>query len=366
MDRRIRIVWATALVAIVLILIGQGYWIAGQMRYRSEEAAHTICRTVDSLSSLEQQLRYARRAKLPDDSLRYSIFQFALSVDPDINTAEKSRSDWRIFLSGAADTLVYNGSGLNSQQVALMAVRYTQETSSPFDQGLLDSLLSTRGLRLLAPPQQDSLAGYRFTAECIPHASLWRPTVEVIYPANPLLHGARRLHVAVPRPPLLQQMAGQLLGSLLLVAVLVCCVVYQLKTVLIQRRIDAIRRTFIKNMRYEMKAPPAETETADEAEGIRIGDTRFFYSLNELHTPAGTVMITSRQAEILKLLAENPDRMVPRATLLSEVWGDDSYQNSMALNVQISYLRRALRSDSRLSIAVVTKKGYLLSVKAAE
>jgi hypothetical protein len=42
------------------------------------------------------------------------------------------------------------------------------------------------------------------------------------------------------------------------------------------------------------------------------------------------------------------------------VWGDDSYANSMALNVQITYLRRALRSDSSVVIDAIIKKGYVL------
>ena len=43
-------------------------------------------------------------------------------------------------------------------------------------------------------------------------------------------------------------------------------------------------------------------------------------------------------------------------------WGDDSYSNSLALNVQISYLRRALSSDETVSIEALYKKGYVLRV----
>ena len=75
------------------------------------------------------------------------------------------------------------------------------------------------------------------------------------------------------------------------------------------------------------------------------------------------VMLTSRQAEIFKILSDSPNRIVPREQILLAAWGDDSYSNSMALNVQISYLRRAIRSDERLAIEVVYKKGYILNVK---
>ena len=111
---------------------------------------------------------------------------------------------------------------------------------------------------------------------------------------------------------------------------------YQIKTIMIQRRINAIRHEFMKNMIYEMKQPPAKA--ADDATAIKIGSTLFFYELNELRHGNEKVIITSRQAELLRILADSPNKVVGREVLLKEVWGDDSYSNSMALNVQITYL----------------------------
>lgn len=54
--------------------------------------------------------------------------------------------------------------------------------------------------------------------------------------------------------------------------------------------------------------------------------------------------ITSRQADILCLLALNVNKTVSRDTLLDAVWGTASYANSLALNVQMSYLRRSLKT----------------------
>ena len=56
----------------------------------------------------------------------------------------------------------------------------------------------------------------------------------------------------------------------------------------------------------------------------------------------------------------HPNQLVERESILNEVWGDDSYSNSLALNVQITYLRRALSSDASVSIEAVIKKGYIL------
>lgn len=100
-------------------------------------------------------------------------------------------------------------------------------------------------------------------------------------------------------------------------------------------------------------------ETVDE-ETYRFGNTVFNYNTNELRTASSKVLITSRQADILRLLALNVNNAVPRDQLLEAVWGAVSYANSLALNVQITYLRKALKNDSSVRIESLMKKGYVL------
>ena len=100
-------------------------------------------------------------------------------------------------------------------------------------------------------------------------------------------------------------------------------------------------------------------ETVDE-ETYRFGNTVFNYNTNELRTASSKVLITSRQADILRLLALNFNNAVPRDQLLEVVWGAVSYANSLALNVQITYLRKALKNDPSVRIESLMKKGYVL------
>lgn len=110
--------------------------------------------------------------------------------------------------------------------------------------------------------------------------------------------------------------------------------------------------------RFAMYTPEQLTE-----ETYSFGNTIFNYSTNEIRTGTSKVLITSRQAEILRLLARNRDLAVSRDLLLSGIWGDVSYSNSLALNVQITYLRRALSQDNTISIVSVPRKGYMLKVQ---
>jgi len=97
-----------------------------------------------------------------------------------------------------------------------------------------------------------------------------------------------------------------------------------------------------------------------QEEIYRFGNTVFNYNNNELRAGNSKTLVTSRQAEILRMLARNVNTVVSREAILSSVWGSDSYANSLALNVQITYLRRAIQQDSKLSIVSLNKKGYIL------
>lgn len=85
--------------------------------------------------------------------------------------------------------------------------------------------------------------------------NLFPPRMLVTYPYNPLVKQAMTAIVTVPVNPLLKQMMWQLTGSILLVLVLVCCLVYQIKTILKQRKIDEMRKSFVNTMIHELKRP---------------------------------------------------------------------------------------------------------------
>ena len=85
---------------------------------------------------------------------------------------------------------------------------------------------------------------------------------------------------------------------------------------------------------------------------ITIGQTIFDSNLSTIEY-AGTVQhLSARQSEIFTILAQHIGQTVERSYLLEHVWGNDSYANSLALNVQITYIRKML----------LKKRGYILEV----
>lgn len=109
-----------------------------------------------------------------------------------------------------------------------------------------------------------------------------------------------------------------------------------------------------------------ESQTIEQDIEYQLGATVFRPNLSSLTYNGDTHSLSVRQAEILQMLTENIGRPVARDVILDRIWGDASYSNSLALNVQITYIRRQL-TDPSITISSIKKKGYILSVeKSAE
>lgn len=95
---------------------------------------------------------------------------------------------------------------------------------------------------------------------------------------------------------------------------------------------------------------------------MTIGQTIFDRNLSTIEIDGTVQHLSARQSEILTILAQNIGHTVERDTILQTVWGNDSYANSLALNVQITYLRKMLEADTSISIVSLKKRGYILEV----
>jgi DNA-binding response OmpR family regulator len=95
---------------------------------------------------------------------------------------------------------------------------------------------------------------------------------------------------------------------------------------------------------------------------MAIGQTIFDRNLSTIEIDGVVQHLSARQSEILTILAQNIGLTVERDIILQSVWGNDSYANSLALNVQITYLRKMLDPDTSISIVSLKKRGYRLEV----
>jgi DNA-binding response OmpR family regulator len=70
--------------------------------------------------------------------------------------------------------------------------------------------------------------------------------------------------------------------------------------------------------------------------------------------------LTARESMLLELLCRHRDQLVPKQTILLEIWEDDSFFNSRSMDVFISRLRKHLKWDPEVRIINIRGMGYKL------
>ena len=96
------------------------------------------------------------------------------------------------------------------------------------------------------------------------------------------------------------------------------------------------------------------------ASEYHIGQFQFDHQ-NLLLTGEGEPrQLTQKEADLLKLFAEQPNQVIRRSDILQQLWGEDDYFLGRSLDVFISRLRKYLRSDQQLKIENIHGVGFRL------
>ncbi|WAC14562.1 response regulator transcription factor [Dyadobacter pollutisoli] len=95
---------------------------------------------------------------------------------------------------------------------------------------------------------------------------------------------------------------------------------------------------------------------------FNIGRYRFDPSRQKLMLDGQEVLLSHREAELLRRLYEQRNQVLERSSVLTELWGDDSFFNGRSLDVFITRLRRYLREDAKIQIINIRGIGYKLII----
>jgi DNA-binding response OmpR family regulator len=95
-----------------------------------------------------------------------------------------------------------------------------------------------------------------------------------------------------------------------------------------------------------------------------IGEYKFDYTRLTISHPKGEKSLTQKEAEVLKVLCSNRERVLKREEILNQIWGDDDYFMGRSLDVFISKLRKYLKDDPAIQIANYHGVGFRLEVSA--
>jgi TolB-like protein/DNA-binding winged helix-turn-helix (wHTH) protein len=98
-------------------------------------------------------------------------------------------------------------------------------------------------------------------------------------------------------------------------------------------------------------------------ENLKFGSFTFIFGSNELRTEPGLRQLRPQSAEVLAVLARNPNQIISKDALVRAVWGD-TFVTDDSLVQCVADIRRALGSECHALLETFPKKGYRLNVRA--
>lgn len=260
MEKRIQLIYLLSLLAALVAIGVQGYWLYSQFRYEMQRYGESVAEKVKEIGNDEFGIR--RRVALGTKVtyiLDRNVEHRAVSEK---ETSSRSSAGFQFMLK---DTATMQTSNLNlkfdpfmSEDSLLSGVeRSVVNHFVPFSGERLDSLLKVR------------LPGYKFSSlplaekDTLNPVSSWQlqkdgllsSSLIVKYMYAPFDKKGILLTVSLPFHPLLVRMGGQLGLSLFLILLLVFCLWFQIRTILEQKRIGEMREGFVHTMIHELRRP---------------------------------------------------------------------------------------------------------------
>jgi two-component system, OmpR family, response regulator len=91
-----------------------------------------------------------------------------------------------------------------------------------------------------------------------------------------------------------------------------------------------------------------------------LGSYHFHPKLRQLLHNGQTQTLSPKENELLKMLAEHLNDLLPRESALKKIWGSDTYFNGRSMDVYIAKLRKYLRDDTNIEIVNIHGNGFRL------
>ncbi len=107
---------------------------------------------------------------------------------------------------------------------------------------------------------------------------------------------------------------------------------------------------------------PNKKEEAEQPTKFDIGNYHFDYTAQLITEGGKQQKISTKEAQLLRLLCLKKNEVLTREEALISIWHDDNYFNGRSMDVFLSKLRKYLKEDPTVEIINVHGKGYKLLV----
>jgi DNA-binding response OmpR family regulator len=100
-----------------------------------------------------------------------------------------------------------------------------------------------------------------------------------------------------------------------------------------------------------------------ESDFYQIGGYQFDYRLRTIERDDNKQKLSPKEAELLKMLCDNQNELLPRETALKKIWGDDGYFTARSMDVYLTKLRKLFTEDTSVEIRNIHGSGFMLEIK---
>ncbi len=111
-----------------------------------------------------------------------------------------------------------------------------------------------------------------------------------------------------------------------------------------------------------LKRNEEQNREADNME-FDLASYHFNPKLRQLIQGGVTHTLSPKESELLKMLAEHLNDLLPRDRALKKIWGSDTYFNGRSMDVYIAKLRKYLKNDEKIEIVNIHGNGFRLVVE---
>ncbi len=100
-----------------------------------------------------------------------------------------------------------------------------------------------------------------------------------------------------------------------------------------------------------------DTENADSDEVISLGNVRLDIDARRCFVDGAEIKLRKKEFALLRLLLENPGRVLTREVLIDRVWGSDYVGDTKTLDVHIKRLRTLIEAEPKAPLHISTVRG---------
>lgn len=118
---------------------------------------------------------------------------------------------------------------------------------------------------------------------------------------------------------------------------------------------------------YKIKAILQRTSNGENEppEEYAVGALTYHPAVRELEKSGKTIKLSPKEGQLLELLCQAKNELLPRSKALTLIWKDDNYFTSRSMDVYIAKLRKHFKDDPNIEILNVHGEGFRLIDRTA-